>query len=247
MPYGYYQRGPCKNLTGRKFGRLTVIGFEGELATTQKGVRVWICRCDCGNIKRVSGKNIYRATSCGCRFKEFLANLARERMAKARAAKHAKKAKAKEVIAPIKFKPEREPKPLVQLSQEVKVLPYAPLEFQSWDPKGAFKSCPSPAMPDKSWSMLAKPISEETWKAISFGTRTKKKTFSKEDKLEMRKLYDSGEKFAHIAERYATNIPTILPLILVVGANRRIPRVGSTLFGVVIDGPIRTGSIQIVD
>lgn len=53
-----------KNLTGQKFGLLTVIGFAGSIAHKSH----WLCRCDCGNNKTVKG--IYltdgATKSCGC-------------------------------------------------------------------------------------------------------------------------------------------------------------------------------------
>lgn len=33
-----------KDLTGKKFGKLTVINY----AFSEKGRRIWKCRCDCG-------------------------------------------------------------------------------------------------------------------------------------------------------------------------------------------------------
>lgn len=53
------------DLTGRKFGRLTVIeraeGFRG-------GVVVWKCMCDCGTECYVPGANMKKGStkSCGC-------------------------------------------------------------------------------------------------------------------------------------------------------------------------------------
>lgn len=56
------------DLTGKRFGRLTVIGVDDN----QSRKTYYICKCDCGNIKTiradalVAGKTI----SCGCRKKE---------------------------------------------------------------------------------------------------------------------------------------------------------------------------------
>lgn len=53
---------------GDMFGRLTVLSEAG----TDKGRRVYLCRCVCGNQKRVSGSNLRRSgapggtQSCGC-------------------------------------------------------------------------------------------------------------------------------------------------------------------------------------
>lgn len=57
-----------EDLTGRRFGRLTVIG-----RAPNKGERtMWICKCDCGNIKTIGRANLVKGTtqSCGCLHKE---------------------------------------------------------------------------------------------------------------------------------------------------------------------------------
>ena len=57
--------GQVTDLTGKKFGRLTVI----ERAENKKEGRVcWKCKCDCGNETIVTGKNLRsgHTTSCGC-------------------------------------------------------------------------------------------------------------------------------------------------------------------------------------
>lgn len=55
----------AEDLTGQKFGRLTVI--ERDMANTSDRSR-WICRCDCGNVCSVYGKHLKsgQITSCGC-------------------------------------------------------------------------------------------------------------------------------------------------------------------------------------
>lgn len=52
------------DLTGQKFGRLTVI----SRAENKSGRTNWHCRCDCGNEKDVLAINLARGTtkSCGC-------------------------------------------------------------------------------------------------------------------------------------------------------------------------------------
>lgn len=52
------------DLTGQKFGRLTVI----ERDTSRTGRAYWICKCSCGTVKSICGKNLRNgtATSCGC-------------------------------------------------------------------------------------------------------------------------------------------------------------------------------------
>lgn len=57
------------DLTGQKFGRLTVLGLD--LDNKSKNRR-WICQCDCGTIKSIQGCNIKSGLtqSCGCLHKE---------------------------------------------------------------------------------------------------------------------------------------------------------------------------------
>ena len=62
--------GKLKDLTGQKFGRLTVI----EKSPTKQGNHIcWVCRCDCGKIvPLVCGDNLKKGDikSCGCLRKE---------------------------------------------------------------------------------------------------------------------------------------------------------------------------------
>lgn len=53
------------DLTGKKFGRLTVIEFDHK--DKQRHI-YWKCRCDCGNIRVVNSYNIIsgKTKSCGC-------------------------------------------------------------------------------------------------------------------------------------------------------------------------------------
>jgi hypothetical protein len=54
------------DLTGEKFGRLTVL-YRDKMVT---GKAMWYCRCDCGNISRVQTYDLrridYPVRSCGC-------------------------------------------------------------------------------------------------------------------------------------------------------------------------------------
>lgn len=63
-----------KDLTGEKFGRLTVLKRYGS---NKKGQAMWMCECECGNINIVNGSNLRtgHVMSCGCLNKE----LAKER------------------------------------------------------------------------------------------------------------------------------------------------------------------------
>ncbi len=53
----------AKDLTGQKFGMLTVI-HKVENSGTSK----WLCHCDCGNEKEIFGTNLIngKTKSCGC-------------------------------------------------------------------------------------------------------------------------------------------------------------------------------------
>lgn len=57
------------NLLGQRFGRLVVIK-ECEPINKHS---VWLCKCDCGNVKKVQLSSLRRGltTSCGCKQKEI--------------------------------------------------------------------------------------------------------------------------------------------------------------------------------
>ena len=54
-----------KDMTGMKFGKLTVISLDHK---DKRGECKWLCRCDCGNEKIVSGNKLRSGNtkSCGC-------------------------------------------------------------------------------------------------------------------------------------------------------------------------------------
>lgn len=56
-----------KDLSGQRFGRLTVIERSGS---DHKGLATWLCRCDCGKEVVIRGADMRsgRAKSCGCMF-----------------------------------------------------------------------------------------------------------------------------------------------------------------------------------
>lgn len=61
--------GKVKDLTGQKFGRLTVISRAEDYISPQGQCRTrWLCQCDCGNQCVVSSNNLRSETtkSCGC-------------------------------------------------------------------------------------------------------------------------------------------------------------------------------------
>lgn len=57
--------GTLIDLTGLRFGRLTVIEYAGANAHRKKA---WVCRCDCGNVLTVAGASLKNGNtkSCGC-------------------------------------------------------------------------------------------------------------------------------------------------------------------------------------
>ena len=63
------------DLTGRRFGRLLVLGREGTRYYDDGFVAVpmWRCRCDCGRETVVMGTCLRRGTtrSCGCLLWEY--------------------------------------------------------------------------------------------------------------------------------------------------------------------------------
>ena len=58
-----------EDLSGRRYGNLTVIKQTEDGVIAGKNVPMWLCRCDCGKIKSVLGDSLKRgkAVSCGCR------------------------------------------------------------------------------------------------------------------------------------------------------------------------------------
>lgn len=64
-----------KDLTGKRFGKLTVIKkVEKPINSTREGF-FWLCKCDCGNEKIVCGKELgFYTNSCGCIRREHPSN-----------------------------------------------------------------------------------------------------------------------------------------------------------------------------
>lgn len=60
--------GTCKSnsLVGQKFGMLTVISLDDKRTSDRR--YKWVCKCDCGNIKSISGRllKLGKTKSCGC-------------------------------------------------------------------------------------------------------------------------------------------------------------------------------------
>lgn len=59
------------DLTGQKFGRLTVLARVWRVNTS---AAYWLCRCDCGTLRVVYGTNLTKglSKSCGCLQKEIV-------------------------------------------------------------------------------------------------------------------------------------------------------------------------------
>lgn len=57
------------DLTGQRFGRLTVIDFSHK---TDDHIVFWQCKCDCGNAKIIRASSLAsgQSTSCGCLMRE---------------------------------------------------------------------------------------------------------------------------------------------------------------------------------
>ena len=54
------------DLTGLRFGRWVVLKYLGS--------ETWLCKCDCGTVKKVKGRNLREgeSLSCGCLHKEIV-------------------------------------------------------------------------------------------------------------------------------------------------------------------------------
>lgn len=61
------------DLTGQKFGRLTVL----DKAPSRNGFVYWLCQCDCGTIKEIRGASLKsgKSQSCGCLKNEIVAEM----------------------------------------------------------------------------------------------------------------------------------------------------------------------------
>lgn len=57
------------DLTGQKFGYLTVIEKANDRIISGKIFKYWLCKCDCGNVKEVSTQQLLTGItkSCGCK------------------------------------------------------------------------------------------------------------------------------------------------------------------------------------
>lgn len=73
------------DVTGQKFGRLTVIKREG----LKYGGSAWLCKCDCGNVKIIALQHLRHGTkSCGCLSKEIASERGKKSKIGDRSRKH---------------------------------------------------------------------------------------------------------------------------------------------------------------
>src|SRR4051794_11246094 len=63
-----------KNLTGRRFGRLVVLGYTGRNSAEAP---LWLCQCDCGKQKVCLGYSLLCGVTASCNC--FRADLVRKR------------------------------------------------------------------------------------------------------------------------------------------------------------------------
>lgn len=66
------------DLTGQRFGRLTVI--ERSNIKKDRTAAVWKCQCDCGNTKIIAGRSLRsgNTASCGCLMRDINAKASLE-------------------------------------------------------------------------------------------------------------------------------------------------------------------------
>ena len=67
-----------RNLIGERFGKLIVIEeCESKKQPSGQIKTMWLCKCDCGNITKVTSSNLKRGNtkSCGCLHKEKTAKI----------------------------------------------------------------------------------------------------------------------------------------------------------------------------
>lgn len=68
-----------KDLTGQKFGRLTVISYQGN---DKHRNALWLCECECGNKIIKTARYLYhgKTISCGCWQKEIAQNMGKNNL-----------------------------------------------------------------------------------------------------------------------------------------------------------------------
>lgn len=65
---GCLRKNKIIDLTGQRFGNLTVIGIAEKSSTDKSRDSFWLCKCDCGIEKTIRGKSLRNGAtkSCGC-------------------------------------------------------------------------------------------------------------------------------------------------------------------------------------
>lgn len=71
---------PRRDLTGRTFGRLTPLSWQGKPSGKSSEDHHWLCRCDCGAVKTLRAMSLENGgvKSCGCLRQETAAGSARD-------------------------------------------------------------------------------------------------------------------------------------------------------------------------
>lgn len=84
------------DLTGKKFGKLTVIHREDN----KNGKPMWLCQCECGNRKIIAGSHLREGVtkSCGCLYSESALNISGNKFGKLTAKKPVGKNKKGQII-----------------------------------------------------------------------------------------------------------------------------------------------------
>lgn len=69
-----------QDLTGLKFGKLTVLNFAGRKSSGKFLKTFWVCKCECGNIKEIASGDLKNGhtTSCGCYHKKLFGDVNRK-------------------------------------------------------------------------------------------------------------------------------------------------------------------------
>lgn len=56
----------AKDMSGQRFGRLTVVRRHGTKLTGTQKLATWTCKCDCGRLRNVPGRNLRRGDTRSC-------------------------------------------------------------------------------------------------------------------------------------------------------------------------------------
>lgn len=63
-----------KDIEGKKFNKLLVLGFAGKFLCANKLRPYWWCQCECGNIVKINGGHLrsQNTKSCGCSYYDVM-------------------------------------------------------------------------------------------------------------------------------------------------------------------------------